>query len=660
VIIDPEYQYEALNVEAQQNTSSSLLWWMKRILAQRKRSKAFGRGSLEFLTPDNHRVLAFIRQFENERILVVANLSRFIQPVELDLRNLAGSKLVEMFGGTEFPAISERPYLLSLGPNAFYWFQIEAQQPVAESTGFRSGEQRERPIRVTSWEEVFSDTVQTAITRLLPSFLRTRPWFLSRNRRIRTVDLADIVSLPETSAHLLLVRVEFDEGEPEIYQLPLSVAHGPEVEQVAANLPEFVLAHLESDDGSKGLLYSAFRDRVFPDALLGAISRRRRIRSLRGELAGSHTRAFRRILGTERPSLEASVPRPSPQNNTGIFFGDRFMMKVYRRLESGPNPEQEILQWLTAEGFANAPHLAGSIEYHNNAGELLTTAILQSYVTHQANGWNYALDNLGLFLDRALTAQDDPRLPQVKQGRPLELENEQAPAIVCELVGSFQEMARLLGQRTGELHVALGRNQEDASFAPEPFTDFYRQGLYHGMLGHATRCFTRLRSSVRYLEGEARQDAEQLLKREQELRARLKPLRDRRIPTTRIRIHGDYHLGQVLFTGKDFVAIDFEGDPRRSIGERRIKYSPLRDVAGMLRSFHYAAHAALYGKVPRHRARKRINHPTTSVGGILVPLGWRSLPARIPAGPGGLVAADDRRRRIPHPARRLSAGTRND
>jgi maltose alpha-D-glucosyltransferase/alpha-amylase len=159
-------------------------------------------------------------------------------------------------------------------------------------------------------------------------------------------------------------------------------------------------------------------------------------------------------------------------------------------------------------------------------------------------------------------------------------------------------MARLLGQRAGELHVALARNQEDPAFAPEPFTDFYRQGLYHGMLGHASRCMNRLRSGLRQLTGDVRHEAEQLLSREGELRARLKPLRDRRIPTIRTRIHGDFHLGQVLFTGKDFVFIDFEGDPRRSIGERRIKYSPLRDVAGMLRSFHYAAHAALYGQVP--------------------------------------------------------------
>ena len=598
VIIDPEYQYEALNVEAQQNNSSSLLWWMKRILAQRKRSKAFGRGTLEFLTPENRRVLAFIRHYENERILVVANLSRFIQPVELDLRSYSGSKLVEMFGGNEFPPITERPYLLTLGPNAFYWFTLEPGETVPESTGSRSGEQRERPIHVTSWEDVFTDSVQAALARLLPSFLRSRPWFLSRNRRIRAVELADLVHLPETNAYLLLVRVEFDEGEPEIYQLPLSVARGTEVNQVAANLPEFILAHLDSDDGTRGVLYSGFRDRLFPDALLGTISRRRRVRGLRGELAGSHTRTFRRILGSDRPNLGASVPRPSPQNNTGIYFGDRFMMKVYRRLEAGPNPEQEILEWLTAEGFANSPSLAGYIEYRNSVGEPVTTAILQSYVTHQANGWSYALDNLGLFLERALAAQDDPRLAQVKHGRPLELEGEQTPQVVSELVGSFHESTRLLGQRTGELHVALARNHQDPAFIPEPFTDFYRQGLYHGMLGHAARCFNRLRSSLRFFEGEVRAEAEQLLAREDELRSFLKPLRDRRIPTIRTRIHGDFHLGQVLFTGKDVVFIDFEGDPRRSIGERRIKYSPLRDVAGMLRSFHYAAHAVLYGKVP--------------------------------------------------------------
>jgi maltose alpha-D-glucosyltransferase/alpha-amylase len=598
VIIDPEYQYEALNVEAQQNSPNSLLWWMKRIIAQRKRSQAFGRGTLEFFTPENRRVLAFIRTYEKERILVVANLSRFIQPVELDLHDFAGSKLVEMFGGTEFPSITQRPYLLTLGPHSFYWFMIETPESSAEPTGLRSGEQRQRPIQVSSWENVFAEPVQNAVARVLPAFLRGRSWFLGRNRRIRAVEFADVIHLPETNAYVLFVRVEFDEGEPETYQLPLSVAQGAEAEYVEHKLPEFILVHLESSDGSKGLLYSAFRDPHFPDALLGLISRRRKLGTSHGELSGSHTRALRQILGQDRPNLEPSVPRPAPQNNTGIFFGERLMMKVYRRLEPGLNPEYEILHWLTAEGFPNSPRLAGHIDYQVRAGEPVTTAVLESYIPHQENGWNYTLHNLGLFFDRALSSQDDPRLSQVKTARPLELEKEDAPAVVCELVGSFQEMARLLGQRAGELHVALARNQEDPAFAPEPFTDFYRQGLYHGMLGHASRCMNRLRSGLRQLTGDVRHEAEQLLSREGELRARLKPLRDRRIPTIRTRIHGDFHLGQVLFTGKDFVFIDFEGDPRRSIGERRIKYSPLRDVAGMLRSFHYAAHAALYGQVP--------------------------------------------------------------
>jgi len=598
VIIDPEYQYEALNVEAQQNSSNSLLWWMKRIVAQRKRTKAFGRGSLEFLAPENPRILAFFRVYGNERILVVANLSRFIQPVELDLRAFAGSKMVEMFGGAEFPLVTDKPYLLTLGPHAFYWFMVEPQAVSAETIGLRTGEQRDRPISVGSWNDVFGEPAQSALVRLLPSFLRNRPWFLGRSRRIRAIELADAVRLPETNSYLLLVRVEYDEGEPEIYQLPLSVARGPEVEEVEKKLPEFILAHLQSQDGTVGVLYSALRDPLFPNALLGTVSRRRRIRAHRGELIGSHTRALRRILGSDRPNLEVSVPRPTVHNNTGIYFGDRFMMKVYRRLEPGVNPEFEILSWLTAQSFPNAPQLAGYIDYRNTLGELVTTGIVESFIPHQANGWNYALDNLGLFLERALAAQEDPRLTQVKRGQPLELEKETAPQVVCELVGSFQEMSRLLGERTGQLHLVLARNQEDPAFMPEPFTDFYRQGLYHGMLGHATRCFNRLRSSLRHLDDDTRKEAEQLLTREEELRARLKPLRDRRLPTTRIRIHGDFHLGQVLFTGKDFSFIDFEGDPRRSIGERRIKYSPLRDVAGMLRSFHYAAHAALYGQVP--------------------------------------------------------------
>src|SRR6185437_4805233 len=175
-----------------------------------------------------------------------------------------------------------------------------------------------------------------------------------------------------------------------------------------------------------------------------SISRRRKIKGDSGELMGSHTRILRKALGPERSSLDPSVPRPSPQNNTGIFFGDRLMMKVFRRLEAGPNPEREILEMLTAEGFANSPHLAGYLEYRNGTGEPVTAAILESFVPHQANTWNYTLDNLGLFFERALAAADDPRLPQVKRGTPLDLQSAGAPPVVCELVGSFDDMARLL------------------------------------------------------------------------------------------------------------------------------------------------------------------------------------------------------------------------
>jgi maltose alpha-D-glucosyltransferase / alpha-amylase len=597
VIIDPEYQYSSVNVEAQQNNVNSLLWWMKRTIAQRKRSKAFGRGSIEFLYPDNRKVLAFVRQFEGERILVVANLSRFNQAVELDLHNFQGNTPIEMFGGAEFPPIGDRNYLLTLAPHAFYWFQLQPKEVRKEGITAQSGEEGTPIFYVNSFEEVFSKRTLNLIASRLPTFLRERRWFLGRYRRIRAVDIPDVVTVSQ-DAYLLLLRVDFDEGDPEFYTLPLSAAFGEKATQLLKKIPEFSFARLQLPNGESGILYSALRDPDFHAALLNAIARRQRLKGSAGEILGSHTRAFRKLWGPDHPSLEAAVPRAN-YNHTSIVYGDRFFLKFFRKVDDGVNPDREILTILTdrANPFCHVPQLAGYLQYRANGSEPTTLGILEQYVHHETDAWCYATDQLGLFYEHALAKGDDPRLPQVPLSDPITLAMEPVPPVVSETVGSFLEMARLLGTRTAEFHRTLASN-ESAEFAPEPFTDFYRQGLYHGMLGQAGRAFEQLRAALRELPESAQPEANRLLQQEREVRNIFKSLRDRRIHAVRTRVHNDYHLGQVLFTGKDFVMFDFEGDPARAIGERRIKLSPVRDVASMLRSFHYAAGAVLFGQVP--------------------------------------------------------------
>jgi maltose alpha-D-glucosyltransferase / alpha-amylase len=597
VIIDPEYHFSSVNVEAQQNNVNSLLWWMKRTIAQRKRSKAFGRGTIEFLYPDNRKVLAFIRQFEDERILVVANLSRFSQAVELDLRAYRDYAIVEMFGGAEFPAVTDRNYFLTLAPHAFYWFQLQPKEVRQESVDVKTGKDGAPVLPVNSFSEVFSRRTISAVSKLLPFFLPERRWFLARSRRIRSVDVMDVVTV-NPDAYLLLLRVDFDEGDPEFYTLPLSVAYGEKAERVLKNIPEFAFARLQLPNGESGILYSALRDPEMHAGLLNAIARRRRLKGVSGEIVGSHTRAFRNLWGPDHPSLEATVPRRD-HNHTSIHFGDRFLLKFFRKLDEGVNPDREVLTLLTdrPNPFCFVPQLAGNLEYRVPGNEPITVGILEQYVPHETDAWCYATDQLGLFYEHALAKGDDPRLPQVPVSDPITLALEPVPPVVNEIIGSFLEMTRLLGTRTAELHRALASG-ESADFAPEPFTDFYRQGLYHGMLGQAGRAFEQLRTALRELPDSVQPQANRLLQQEREVRDIFKSLRDRRIHALRTRLHSDYHLGQVLFTGKDFVIFDFEGDPARAVGERRIKLSPVRDVASMLRSFHYAANAVLFGQVP--------------------------------------------------------------
>jgi len=603
VNIDPQYHYEAVNVEAQYNNPHSLLWWMKRMIAQRKHFHAFGRGSLEFLHPANNKVLAFVRQYEDERILVVANLSRFSQGVELDLKNHQGTVPVEVFGHSRFPAVSDSPYFLSLGPYAFHWFHLQPKEANAESMTSGAGLESLPVVEAETVEAVFSLETRTGIARLLPRVLPSRAWFLGRSRTVRDVTITDAVRVPDSSAYMLFTDIEYTDGDPDTYLINLAIATGEKAEAVLRDNRDAVLARIQGFSDPTAIIYGAVLDRDFSNSALTAIVRRRKFKAERGYLQAGHTRAFRTDWKRTRSNLEPQRVT-TDQPYAFIRYGEDFILKLYRRLEAGINPDRETLEFLTERtAFCNAPRALGWMEYRDAfdpEADSTNLGLLTSYTRNGTNGWKFMLDHLGLYFERALAIPlDDPRLRGIEvTGDVLSTAAKPLPPLMVDLLGTYADKLRQLGQRTAELHAALSSRPELPAFAPEPFTDFYRFGLYHGIIGQINRTIDALSNSCHRMSGDAEHECNDLLGHDNDLRALLHDLRDERINCTRIRINGDYHLSELLFTGNDVMIINFDGDPTRSLTERRLKRSALRDIACMVRSLHYASYAVLFGQVP--------------------------------------------------------------
>ena len=603
VIIDPEYHYETVNVEAQLNNTHSLLWWMQRLIALRKRYQAFGRGTLEFLQPDNRRVLVFLRRYQDELILVVANLSRFVQYVELNLAAFRGMVPVELFGRTPFPPVGELPYFITLGPHGFFMFSLEPQRATVLAAGRSDGEAALPVLRASGdLETLFQGKAKAALEEVLPAYMRARRWFGGKARPIKTVAIREVVPMPlgSQTAYILLVEVQYLEGDAQGYVLPLTFALGDQGERVRSDMPYAAVASIQRDGlPEPGLLYDASVDRAFSTALLEAIARRRRLRGAVGELVFNPTAAMRRRLteavedGTAEPTL-----MKAEQSNTSVVYGDHFILKLFRRLEVGVNPDLEIGRFLTDRAsFPHVPPVAGAIEYRANHQEPITLAIVQGFVHNEGDAWRYTLDALRHYFDRAVT---QPGVELTLPPEPLvELAAGEIPAQATEIIRTYLDTARLLGQRTAELHKALASDSNDPQFAPEPFTPLYQRSLYQSMRSLTRQTLQALGRRIKDLPDSVQPVAQQVLDAEGQIIGRYRSLVDRKIGAMRIRTHGDYHLGQVLYTGKDVVIIDFEGEPARSLTERRLKRPSLRDVAGMLRSFHYATYAAIFDLAER-------------------------------------------------------------
>jgi maltose alpha-D-glucosyltransferase/alpha-amylase len=595
VIVDPEYHYEAINVEAQQANPHSLLWWMKRLIALRKRHRAFGRGSIEFLHPDNRHILAFVRRDADETLLVVANLSRFAQYGELDLSAFEGSRPVELFGQVDFPTIARTPYLLSLGPHSFMWFTL--QPPAVELRPFPSDPvELPRLAPVDELLDLATGPRAAGLAELLASWARHRRWFRGKARRIASSQIRDAIPMTagEAAAIFVILGVQFTEGDPEEYLVPLAALPEAAAAPMLAETPWAGIARLESDGDGTGsrIVVDAMRIAAFSDVLLATVAGRRRLRGVRGEIAGQPTRAFRVLRGDGSENLNVA-PSRAEQSNSSVIFGDRLILKLYRRLDAGVNPDLEVSAFLTERGFAHVPTVAGSLEYRAPGGGGAAASIVQAFVPNEGDVWEVTLDDLGDYLERAIIAGAPPDPGAASAAALLERADGDAPRAAQEAIGSYLGTARLLGTRTGELHLALASDADDPAFAPEPFSALYQRSLHQSVrttIGQNLRFLARWVDSV---PEPARADARAALAMEAIADERLSGLLDRRIGGARIRCHGDLHLGQILFTGRDIAFIDFEGEPGRPLSERRLKRSALTDVAGMIRSFHYAASGAL-------------------------------------------------------------------
>jgi len=651
VIVDPEYHYEAVNVEAQEGNAHSLLWWTRRLIALRRRYRAFSRGAIEFLLPRNPKVLAFVRSWGDERILVVANLSRFVQHVELDMKgadeSYAGTVPVELFGRHPFPPIGEWPYLLTLGPHGFYWFALERERvEVSERPRGRQAAAAEPPelVHAGDWRELVGGEASERLENRLEAVLSGRRWFGGKARAVREVELAAALPVADpdlgADAQLVLVRVDYVEGEAETYALFVAFAEGEEAERIAHDLPGSVYARVAGRGGTRedtrrsgrreaettsevrGVLYDALTEPRFARALLAAIGRGATFRAGGRELAGSTTEAFARLggaKGAEEGELEPRVSR-AEQSNTSVIYGDRFILKVFRRVEPGLNPDLEIGRFLTEDGrFGHTPAVTGSLELSRGAAarrkgeEALTLGILQEFVPNEGDAWALTLDAVGRYFERVLARRSEASLPEAEvpaeglvplaerlrgheeRAETAERAGEEVPSppYDAELLGTHPDSARLLGRRTAEMHLALASDAGRADFAPEPFSTLYQRSLYQSMRSLTGRSLTLLEERRAKLPDDAGELAERALAAREGILGRFGTLLDGRLDAQRLRTHGDYHLGQVLWTGRDFLVIDFEGEPARALTERRIKRSPLRDVAGMLRSFDYAAHSEL-------------------------------------------------------------------
>ncbi len=596
LIMDPVYGYQAINVEAQERYPFSLLNWMKRLIALRKHHPVLGRGGLEFLSCSNRKVLAYVRHDERESLLVVCNLSRYPQPASIDMSAHAGRLPIEMIGETEFPRIDGRDYFLTLGPYGYFVFRLDAvlepitARPVAPEPEQAPLDQLPGLLAGVAWDTLLDGALRRYVEReALVGFLQRQRWVGVRPGEIATARFADW-ALVRAGAHpvfLTLIEAKLaasgaDGSGVQRYFVPLAAVSNDEASRIAAEAPSAVLARITG--ARKGLLVDAAWDDHASALLLDAVAAGRELIAQEGTVRARRGAAYL----ADEPSQLVPVERAGlAQRHTALRFGTRKILRIFRRLDPGVSPDLEMVQHLAALGFDRLPPLSGWIEYAPVAHrEGATLAMVQGLVRNQGDAWSWMLDEVGRFFERATGGG---RAPALDEGRGWRTGRDPLPPQASDLIGIPLVAAATIGRRTAEMHRLLARETDDGAFAPEPLAPADVARLVREVSAETDATLAALEGGLPD-GGPSRTDPAAV---SAAIASRLAAIGDILDTGCRTRIHGDYHLGQILWAEQDLIVLDFGGEPARPIDERRAKRSPLRDVADMVRSFGYAAQAAL-------------------------------------------------------------------
>lgn len=589
VITDPVYRYESVNVATQSENPSSLLWWLRQVIAMRKRLSVFGRGDMKFIDSTNSKVLCFLRSHDRQRIILVANLSQFSQVTTLNLSEFKDCDVTEVFSQNRFMNVGEGQYSITIGPYGYYWLQLDTaeKRTKTETSG-------ELPLLSTdlSWEKVFNSYNEKRHfeRKILPPFMKKCRWFGGKAKAISKmgINMMIPVKVSGQTHYLTVVEVHYVQRLPELYFLPLSFAPADTVIERVEYHAQSVVCRAEIQD-EVGFVMDSSYDKQFRDFLLVNMDKRARVKVDDGVLEFNSSVFNKIVIDGE---IDSKVLK-ADQSNTAIIYNENYFFKFYRKLEREINPDLEIVRFLSEHtSFSNSPKYTGSVEFVDVNGKVMVFGLLQEKVENQGDAWGMTIDSVGRFFERVITKAKKEKLPKLINKASIAFE--EAPEIIQEFIGrGFYERVVRLGQRTAEMHLALASDSSNPAFAPEYFTANYQRSLYSSLRKLVRDRFNLLESSLPKLSPEIRELSKKLLAMENEVLDCFKEIYEVRINAIKTRIHGDYHLGQVLFTGKDFVIIDFEGEPGFSFSERRLKKNPLKDVAGMMRSFQYAA----FGKI---------------------------------------------------------------